>query len=216
MAKGTKSFSTVMSTNPSSHPPLTDAQRRWLRAANALSPEESLARAASNGRFLVTLVVVISSLLTGFGAIALNLATLDVWPRRALVLVVLLVTSALLLALSSLVLRTRTVAVGDLLDVERWYQEEFRRMRRIAAAGWILIAAILVSGLLGAYLVWTAAPADATPGAPADASASRTWHRAGVAGTMNLAIHAESGWQRVWKVRSDPKGRPSNWAYPLT
>ena len=141
-------------TNPSDPEGLTTAERRWQRAAGELTPEKSLARASSNGRFLVGLVVLVSSLITGFGTIALNSVTLRSTSRAVVVLVVLLVTSSVSLALSSLVLRTGRVAIGDLVDVERWYTSEFRRMRRIAWAGWLLVAAIVLSGLLGATMVW--------------------------------------------------------------
>lgn len=142
-----------MLTEPTSNGPLSSAQKRWQQAADDLSPEKSLARAAANGRFLVGLVVVISSLLTGFGSIALSGLDLGRASRWAVAGVLLLVTAALGLALSSLVLRSRAVAIGDLQDVERWYLREFRRMRRVAWAGWLLVAALVVSGVLGAVLV---------------------------------------------------------------
>lgn len=151
----TNSSSEVALTRPSDPEGLTAAERRWLRAAEELAPQKSLARASSNGRFLVGLVVLVSSLITGFGTIALNSVTLRSTSRAVVVLVVLLVTSSVSLALSSLVLRTGHVAIGDLVDVERWYASEFRRMRRIAWAGWLLVAAIVLSGLLGAIMVWS-------------------------------------------------------------
>lgn len=159
---------TGMSTNPNNGPALSESERRWLRAAEALAPEQSLARAASNGRFVVTLVVVISSLLSGFGAVTLSAVSLDPFAKRIISLVIVLVTASLALALSCLVLRTRSVAIGDLRDVERWYLKELTRMRRIALAGWLLVAALVISGSLGAYLVWTMPDAPAEPPATTD------------------------------------------------
>lgn len=126
---------------------LSPWEERWLQASAELAPEKALARAAGNARFLVSVVLVVSTVLTAFGGLTVREASLSACMRTAIAIVLILVTASVCLALASLVLRTKRVAVGDLEDVREWFEKELQRMRVIALAGWFLVSAVAISGV---------------------------------------------------------------------
>ncbi|GLW46486.1 hypothetical protein Stsp02_21480 [Streptomyces sp. NBRC 14336] len=121
--------------------------RRWQRAAEAIEPEHTLTRNAANAKYVLTSVSLLGTLVSVIG-----LASLGELTRRPELLVfaalaVVLVLAAVLLALWTLVLRSRRVNLDDLEDVKAWYEGEFAHAGKVAAAGRLLCAGLLVAGV---------------------------------------------------------------------
>ncbi|MEV4616167.1 hypothetical protein AB0K43_26765 [Kitasatospora sp. NPDC049258] len=131
---------------------------RWQQAAAALGPEQTLLRIAANAKYLVATVTLVGTALTALGLVSVDRLADRPLPRTLAGIAVLLTLLAVLLALGSLVLRSRDVRLGNLEDVKAWYQDEFKRAGRVTAAGWLLLGGILFAGAAGIVAAVAAAP----------------------------------------------------------
>ena len=124
----------------------------WAATASEFTPEKSLARIAEKARFTVATVSLVGTVLTGLGLVSAERLSDSLWSRWCTIAAVALAAASVVLALSYLTLRVRALNPYNLLDVETFVTEEFRRSRRVVVATWLLVAALVVAAV-GAVLV---------------------------------------------------------------
>ncbi|MFE2413910.1 hypothetical protein ACFXDE_36825 [Kitasatospora sp. NPDC059408] len=131
---------------------------RWQKAADALAPDQSLQRVAANAKFVIATVTVVGTALTALGLVSVDQLSHRPLARAFALIAIVLTLAAVLMALRYLVLRSRAVALDNLLDVEAWYKEELGLSIWVRAAGWLLFSAVLCAGLAGLTAAVTADP----------------------------------------------------------
>jgi hypothetical protein len=121
------------------------AALRWKAAAAELAPEKSLARVATNSKYMIATVTVVGSALTGLGLVGAS--TLSTHPQAGFLaaIAVVLAGAAVVLALSTLVLRSRPVNLENLAAVKQWYADEFGRAKFVRWAGILLVLAVITA-----------------------------------------------------------------------
>ncbi|WP_329619438.1 hypothetical protein OG357_02095 [Streptomyces sp. NBC_01255] len=132
--------------------------RRWQRAAEALEPEHTLVRIAANAKFVLTSITLLGTAISAAGLVSITRLTQRPELLALTVLAFALSLGAVLLALWTLVLRSREVNLDDLEDVKTWYEEEFGHAGRVAAAGWLLSGGVLLAGVVAVIVAVVANP----------------------------------------------------------
>ncbi|MFD9030624.1 hypothetical protein ACFVZW_05590 [Streptomyces sp. NPDC059567] len=132
--------------------------RRWQRAAAALEPEHTLTKIATNAKFVLTSITLLGTAISAAGLVSITRLTQRPELLALTVFAFVLSLGAVLLALWTLVLRSREVNLDDLEDVKAWYEEEFGHAVRVAAAGWLLCAGVLLAGVAAVIAAVVAAP----------------------------------------------------------
>jgi hypothetical protein len=129
------------------------ASLRWKAAAAELAPEKSLARVATNSKYVIATVTIVGTALTGLGLVGAD--TLSTHPQAGFLaaIAVVLAGAAVVLALSTLVLRSKPVNLENLAAVRQWYTDEFDRAKFVRWAGILLVLAVIIA--LGAGLTAT-------------------------------------------------------------
>jgi hypothetical protein len=131
---------------------------RWQKAADALAPDQSLARAAANAKFMVGTIAVVSTALTALGLVTVDQLAHRPLPRALALVAIALTMLSVLAALRYLVLRSKGVRLDNLIAVKDWYTEELGRSVWVTAAGWLLFGAVLFAGAAGIAVAVTADP----------------------------------------------------------
>ncbi|MFE1551630.1 hypothetical protein [Streptomyces sp. NPDC058718] len=168
--------------------------KRWQRAAEALEPEHTLNRIASNAKFILTSISLLGTALSVAGLISITRLTQRPGLLAFAVLAFVLTLGAVLLALRTLVLRSRKVNLDNLEDVKTWYEDEFRHAAGVAAAGWLLSAGILVAGVTAVIAAVVANPSyevalqSAGSNAKHSLTASATATDADANSTMTMSV----------------------------
>jgi hypothetical protein len=121
----------------------------WGTAARELGPEKSLARISANAKFAVATVAIVGTALTALGLVNAQALVGARTPRTLALLSVGAAVLAVLAALLYLALRVRQVNVENLVEVQRWYEREFRRTWPAMAASWLLILSVALGGAAG-------------------------------------------------------------------
>lgn len=134
--------------DPPGHPPSPE-MLRWQQAATALGPEQTALRLAANAKYVVVTVTVVGTVLTALGLVSTDRIADRPIPHVLAVTSIIMTISAVLLALRTLVLRSRDVNLDNLQDVKAWYHEELSRGLWVTAAGWLLLGGILFAGAAG-------------------------------------------------------------------
>jgi hypothetical protein len=141
---------------------VTPETKRWQEAAAELAPAKSLDRMMANGRFVISTVTTVGVLLTGFGIVGVERLAGEPAPRLLAALSVPLAVVAVILALYSLLARSRDVNLDNLTEVQTFYTERLRRAPFVTAAGWALIGAIFLAGSAGCWSVLATISGDKT------------------------------------------------------
>ncbi|MFC0844804.1 hypothetical protein ACFH04_13955 [Streptomyces noboritoensis] len=131
---------------------------RWQRAAVALEPEHTLGRIAANAKFVLTSITVLGTALSAAGLVSITRLTHRPELLGLAVFAFALSLGAVLLALRTLVLRSREVNLDNLGDVKAWYEEEFGQAIRVAVAGWLLCGGVLAAGVAAVVAALVATP----------------------------------------------------------
>lgn len=139
----------------------TAADLRWLEAAKELTPDKSLARSASNARFLVGTISVVAAVLTAFGVLGSGKLDGSPWLLAFAGLTTILAALSVVFALWALLSRHERVRVGNIDEVKTWYDRELQRKAKASVAGLLLIAAL--TSAVGTALGQIWATMTATP-----------------------------------------------------
>jgi signal transduction histidine kinase len=94
-------------------------------------------------------VTAVGTGLTALGLVTTQALSADAAARAAALLSVGAALVAIMLALVYLTLRVRKVNSQDLVQVESWYGNEFRRTWLAMAASWLLVVAVGLGGAAG-------------------------------------------------------------------
>ena len=119
--------------------------------ADELSPARTLAGAGERARSTVATVSIVGTAVTAFGLLGADRVAAR--GSAGILLVtgsVVLAVLAVLLALSYLTLRVRTVQRRNLAEVERWRDRELQRVHLVSWSGRLLVAAVALAGAAGA------------------------------------------------------------------
>lgn len=118
----------------------------WEAAAEALSPEKSLARIDDKAKQLVGGVGLVGALLGGGGLVASQGLVADEAARRLAVASSVLAFVAVTVALGASLLRfDRSVPHRDLKAVRAWYERQFRRAQLVVVAGVLLLIGVALA-----------------------------------------------------------------------
>jgi hypothetical protein len=108
---------------------------RWQMAASYLQPEKSVERIVASAKYVIASVMVVATVLTAVGSLrAEEIAQhpLSKWLAASTGVVV---TGAILLAYLPLIIKTKNVQVENLVEVERWFEDEIKKGRFVRLAG---------------------------------------------------------------------------------
>jgi hypothetical protein len=132
----------------------------WDEASKTLMPDKTVTRLTERAKYLVTTVSVVGTLLTGLGILTVTITDNDTLMVLAFIVLV-LASSAVCVALVTLLARMKWVRPGNLLDVEKFYLDEIHRKRPVLFASALLVAAAglaAVTGLVAAGQVVFGSP----------------------------------------------------------
>jgi lysylphosphatidylglycerol synthetase-like protein (DUF2156 family) len=137
--------------------PTSPADQAWADLAARLTPAASLDRLDTVTARAVTTITVLGVLLTGLGAFSAGQLPHGSAARGLAAATVVIATLAVACALTAQVLTiTRRLNPANLIEVQAWYQRQFRaRARATQAATVLLILAALLAGATAATTVLT-------------------------------------------------------------
>ncbi len=122
------------------------AARRWVKAAEELAPEKSLARVNVNARNTIGATSLVATLMTAIGVSARLPGSYSASVIWVLAIGYMFVLLALPLAFVPLVIRRSDLNLDNLLEVEEWYRREFRLLDFAKLAGVFLACGVITIG----------------------------------------------------------------------
>jgi signal transduction histidine kinase len=134
--------------------PVGDEPGPWEVAAQALTPDKSLARIDARAQQVVGTISLVGVALTGLGLVSGSLLDRQPVARWLALAAAAIALAAVVLALSASVLRIeREMTTSDLAEVKAFYRRQFKRAKVVRLGGWLLLCAVALAALAAAIVV---------------------------------------------------------------
>lgn len=118
---------------------------RWQTAARYLQPENSVERIVTSAKYVIASVTVVATVLTAVGSFKVEEIAQDPLSKWLAASTGVVVAGAILLAYLPLVMKTQEVQVENLVEVERWFDNEIKKGRFVRLAGIALSLAVVLA-----------------------------------------------------------------------